>query len=167
MGEKRIDRASLILGILFLFASLIAFLNPLSDLYAVTFLFGVVAVVNGIWLMAYQFGMAWRIALGIIDIILGIFILVNPFWGFLPLPSLFAIWFIVNSILNFSNLRYTKILGKNYFWLSLILNIFCIIAGVLLLFNSVSSVLTLSFLVGFYFMLAGDESLILSFNSRV
>lgn len=154
----------LILGILFIIASLVAFANPASNLEALAFIFGFVAIMDGIWLIINRRQHSLRIVAGIIDIIIGIIILVNIAATIVALPILFAIWFIVDSLFRLFTLGYTKALGAGYFWFSLIVNILGVILGILLLFNPFAAVLTISFLVGFYLMLIGVELVIVAFS---
>ncbi|HAP7645602.1 TPA: hypothetical protein IVV33_002984, partial [Enterococcus faecium] len=50
------------------------------------------------------------------------------------------------------------------YWFTIIVNILGILLGIFLLFNPISSALTLSFLVGFYFMLFGITHIVYAFR---
>lgn len=82
----------------------------------------------------------------------------------LALPFVFAIWFIVDSIFGLFNLDLARQHSNGYFWFSLIIDILGIIVGFMLLFNPISSALTLSFLVGFYFMMWGITQIVYAFR---
>ncbi|QQO08984.1 HdeD family acid-resistance protein [Breznakiella homolactica] len=154
----------LILGILLIITAFIAFRNPVSDILAITVVFGIMAVASGIWMIVYSNKQAGNIVIGILDIIIGIILLFNIGAGVLAIPYVFAIWFILDSVFRLVNIKYAKLIGKGYFWFSLIVNILCILAGIALLFNPIASILTISFLLGFYFVLAGIGYIVYAFN---
>ncbi|HAP9234537.1 TPA: hypothetical protein IWI47_001253, partial [Enterococcus faecium] len=54
--------------------------------------------------------------------------------------------------------------SEGYYWFTIIVNILGILLGIFLLFNPISSALTLSFLVGFYFMLFGITHIVYAFR---
>ena len=143
------DWGSLVLGILFVLTALISFQNPAGNLIAIVMVFAIFAIIKGIFeifvrnrmkeLLGYK---AYApIILGIIDILIGVYLLFNLNIGVAVLPFVFAIWFLFDSI---------DVLG--------------IILGVMLLFNPLSSALTLSFLVGFYFMMFGISNIVYAFR---
>ena len=170
MGEQskgKFGWGNLILGILLIITALIAFRNPLSDILALTIIFGIMAILSGIWLIVNNDGgnKVFRIIIGILDVLIGIVLLFNLRIGALAVPFVFAIWFIAGSVYRLCNLgKVKKLLGNGYFWFSLVLNVLCVIAGIMLLFNPLASVFTISFLVGFYFMMVGIESIMYAFN---
>ncbi len=93
--------------------------------------------------------------LGIFDLLIGVFLLFNTNAGLLALPYIFAIWFIVDSIMGLVGADIYKVNGSSYYWFILIVNIIGIIVGIMLLFNPIVSAFTLAFLVGFYLMMIG------------
>lgn len=164
-GTRRtINWGFLLVGILFVGASVLSFINPAGSLESLAYVFAFLAIVNGVWLLANNLGSGWRIAGGIIDILIGLFLVSNIYYTMAALPYVFAVWFIVDSILRLATIGITRLLGTGFFVLSLIFNILGLIVGILLLFNPVVSALTLSFMVGFYLLLAGIESIALAFQ---
>lgn len=154
----------LIIGILFMIVSLICFWNPAGSLGGLAAVFGVLAIFNGVWLIANRMGTTIRLVAGIIDILIGIFFIVNIWAAAAALPYIFAIWFILGSVFRLMTVGLTKIMGAGYFIMSIIINIIGIILGIILLFNPAAAALTLAFLVGFYLMLEGIECIVLSFS---
>ena len=104
------------------------------------------------------------IILGIIDILIGVYLLFNLNIGVAVLPFVFAIWFLFDSIFGLFTLDFAKRVSTGYFWFTLIVDVLGIILGVMLLFNPLSSALTLSFLVGFYFMMFGISNIVYAFR---
>ena len=162
-STKKFDLGSFLLGILFIFASLIAFADPSSNLVAVATTLGFMAIVKGFLEIFMRNNISvytgnkstGLLVLGIIDILVGVYLLFNLQATVLALPYVFAIWFIVDAILMLINADYAKLISQEYYYFTILMNILKIFLGVALLFNPLASALTISFLVGFYFMLAG------------
>ncbi|MZM07541.1 hypothetical protein GT958_09365, partial [Bifidobacterium pseudocatenulatum] len=76
----------------------------------------------------------------------------------------FAVWFIADSVFALLAADLAKGVSNGYYWFTVIVNILGIILGIMLLFNPISSALTLSFLVGFYFMLFGITHIVYAFR---
>ena len=161
--RKTLDWGSLILGILFVLVSLISFQDPVGNLVAIVVVFAIFAFLKGIFeLTGYKGKMP--LVIGIIDILVGIFFLFNIGAGVVALPFVFAIWFIADSILALFTADLAKGYSTGYYWFTVIINILGVVLGCILLFNPISSALTLSFLVGFYFMLFGINHIVYAFR---
>ncbi|MFK4567534.1 HdeD family acid-resistance protein [Enterococcus sp. UD-01] len=170
--KNGVDWGSLILGILFVLTALISFQDPAGNLLALVIVFAIFAILKGVFeifvrnrmkeLTGYK---AYApIVLGVIDIIIGIYLLFNLAIGVAALPFVFALWFIFDSIINLFTLDLAKGVSTGYFWFRLIVDVIGVILGVMLFFNPLSSALTLSFLVGFYFMLYGITHIVYAFR---
>lgn len=170
--KRGVDWASLILGILFVIAAFIAFRDPVGDLKALVWVFGVFAIVKGVFEIFIRSRvrnitgstMIFPLIMGIVDIMLGIFFLLNNFAGMVTLGYLFAFWFIFDSIMGLLTLNLSKRISQGYFWFSLVINVIGVILGVYLLFNPLAALLTLSFLVGFYFLMFGLMRIVYAFG---
>lgn len=153
----------LIIGILFICASLIAFRNPGDSLVAIVYIFAISAICKGIFELFFRRKIhdytshksTALIVLGIFDVCVGIFFFINTTTGLLALPYAFAIWFIVDSFMSLLSSDVFKLKGNGYYWFNLFLSIIGLVVGFMLLFNPLTSALTLSFLAGFYLMVAG------------
>lgn len=164
--------SSLILGVLFIIVALLSFQDPVGNLVAIVIVIGAFAIIKGIYeifvrnkvkeLTGYQSKMP--IVIGIIDIIIGVLLLFNIGAGVITLPFIFAFWFLFDSILGLLTAGSARAFSNGYYWFTVIINIIGILLGIFLLFNPLSSVLTLSFLVGAYFMLVGITEIIYAFR---
>lgn len=171
-SKRGIDWGSLILGILFVLTSLISFQDPAGNLVAIVMVFAVFAIIKGVFEIFVRnrmkeltgFKAYAPVVLGIIDIIIGVYFLFNLNIGVAALPFIFAIWFIVDSVFGLFTLDMAKSIGTGYFWFTVIVDVLGIVLGIVLLFNPLSSALTLSFLVGFYFMLFGITHIVYAFR---
>jgi uncharacterized membrane protein HdeD (DUF308 family) len=161
--EKRFDWSSLILGIIFVVVSLMAFQNPGSSLKALVIYLAITAIINGLTSIFIRnrvkqftgFKATALLTLGILEVILGIVLMFNLYVGVMALAYVFALWFVIDSIRNLVTLNEVRLVSTAYYWFSLILNIIGIFIGISLFFDPIVSMLTLSFLVGFYLMLTG------------
>lgn len=171
-SRRGIDWGSMILGILFVLTALLSFQDPAGNLIAIVMVFALFAILKGLFeifvrnrlkeLTGYK---AYApIILGVIDIIIGVYFLFNLNIGVAALPFIFAIWFILDSVFGLFALDLAKSVSPGYFWFTLVVDILGIILGVMLLMNPLSSALTLSFLVGFYFMLFGITHIVYAFR---
>lgn len=172
-GKKHgIDWGALVLGILFVLTSLISFQDPAGNLVAIVLFFAIFAIIKGIFEIFVRNRMKELIGyksyapiiLGIIDILIGIYFLFNLNIGIAALPFVFAIWFIVDSIFGLFTVDLAKSVSTGYYWFAIIVDILGIVLGFILLVNPISSALTLSFLVGFYFMIFGITNIIYAFR---
>ena len=171
-NKNGIDWGSLILGILFVLTALLSFQDPTGNLLAIVMVFAIFAILKGLFeifarnkvkeLTGYKAYMP--IVLGVIDILIGLYFFFNLNIGIVTIPFVFAIWFILDSIFGLFTLDLAKAVSTGYFWFSLIVDVLGIILGIALLMNPVSSALTLSFLVGFYFMIFGITNIIYAFR---
>ncbi|MBV7390705.1 MULTISPECIES: HdeD family acid-resistance protein [Enterococcus] len=170
-NQRKFNWGEFLLGILFILTSLMVFKNPLSSLLAIVFLFAISAILEGIFQIGLRRRLArftgqkatWLLVLGIIDVILGIFLLFNTTAGIIALPYVFAAWFIIDSLGELLMAGAVKEMSTGYYWFKIIINILGVVLGFMLLFNAAASALTISFLVGFYFMISGIDFLIAAF----
>lgn len=106
-----------------------------------------------------------EILTGIISIFFGIFLIANWQFSLIALPITFAIWFLCASIVRLCSLNKVKRVSKGLFWVSLIVNVLGLVAAIFLLANPLSAVVTVAFLIGFYFTITGIELFIKAFSS--
>lgn len=153
----------LLMGILFILVSLLSFRDPQSSLLAIVYIFALSAILKGIFELFFRrkvheftgYKSTMLIITGIFDLLVGIFFLFNISAGFIALPFVFAIWFIVDSVVALSTASIYRAESTGYYWFHIVINVIGIILGFMLLFNPLTSALTLAFLVGFYFMMIG------------
>ncbi|GMG67258.1 HdeD family acid-resistance protein [Tetragenococcus halophilus] len=161
--RKSVNWGGLILGILFLLIALLAFNNPAGSLSAIVIFFAILAIINGIFSIVVRnqiknmtgFRATAFLILGTIELILGIILLFNLSAGVIALSYVFAVWFIADSVRNLFFLDHARTFGNGHYWLTLFINIIGIIVGLMLFFDPIVSALTISFLVGLYFILIG------------
>lgn len=154
-----------VLGIFFLLLSFYTFSNPSINLVSIVIIFGMLAIYKGsIELITnFQTKEMKGIIVGVVDLIVGFYLLLHIFLGLILLPYVFAIWFTVDSIILLTS--HVKHDEKNgLYWLLVVLDIIGIVVGVSLFFDPIVSAFTLSLLVSIYILLAGVNNLISSFR---
>lgn len=178
--KKRFNWLTFILGLLMVFVGFYAFMNPTVSLVGVAFVFGIAGILRGIYQIYIQrkisklpivkeqnISTGLIMLVGIINIVIGLFILINWKISIVVLPMAFAIWFLADSIADLFTLPAVKKIDNSLFWLKLIVDILAIISGIILIANPISSALTVAFLVGFYFTMKGIEHIVNAFNSDI
>ena len=161
---NKFDWSCLLIGVLFLFVALIAFRNPAANLEAITIVFAMAALFKGILLIRQRGGSTLRLVVGILDVAIGVIFLFNLGFSMAIMPYIFAFWFIMTSIDALVYSWPLKLWNKGLYIFTLILNVLCVILGFFMVVNPLSSILTMSFLAGFYFMSAGIVSILLAFG---
>ena len=162
----------LIVGILLLILGIFSFARPWSALTGVVFLYGILAVITGIADIAFYvkmerrtgFGPALSLVTGILSILAGILLLVNPGAGRWALVILFPLWFIAHCISRLTHLPWIRMSAGD---------------GILLFYSGgehhragdglshdflipYCPFFSSSFLIGFYLTLTGVEHVVLA-----
>lgn len=146
MADKSFSWSRLLMGIIFIVAALISFRNPLADLIFLAVVFGIIAISNGVWLITNRGDSNFKLFVGILDIVIGAIFLLNLGLSAAAIPYIFAFWFVVNAVANLMAVRYARLISTGFYWLTLIINILCIVIGISLLFNPITFALTVAFL---------------------
>lgn len=174
MKEKReFNFMSLIIGVVFIITSFIAFRNPLTTMASLVVYFGASAIIKGIIGIISSkklkeisvFNTTPFIIINVIDIILGIIILFNIEWGLITLPYMFAAWFIIDSISDLVFGRKLKEISKPLYWLNIVTSVLTLIFGIMMLTNPISSYFTVIAIIGMYFLINGIKYIVNAFNN--
>lgn len=169
--KRGFDWFSLIVGILFILAGLASFMHPDKTLHFLTILVGIAFILRGIYELWFrQFvnrtlneNTGWIIFTAILDIILGIIVLVYPGLGALYIAILFAIWFIIDSIMEIKAAKLFKSFHRGYATWLVILGVISIIMGIILLFSPMLSAMTIVWLISVMLMVFGIMHIIQAF----
>lgn len=169
--KRGFDWFSLIVGILFILAGLAAIMHSDRTLHFLAILVGIAFILRGIYELWFrQFvnrtlnqNSGWIIFAAILDIILGIIVLVYPGWGILYIAILFAIWFIVDSIIEIKAAKLFKEFHRGYATWLVVLGVISIIMGVVLLFSPLLSAMTIVWLVSVMLIVFGIMHVVQAF----
>ena len=169
---SKFNWASLLLGIIAMIAAVAAFRDPAANLLALTLFFGVTALVRGVLQIYAKFALKnvpgvspnLFLLLGILNILFAIVLLGNLWVGMVVLPTLFAVFFILESVLGLLTAGTARIVGNGYYWFRIVLCLLGIGVGVWLLGNPGEAAVTMAFLVGFYFTLMAISCFVEAFG---
>lgn len=164
----------LIIGILLLILGILTFARPAGVLTGIVFVYGILAVITGVADIALYvkierrtgFGPAVSLVTGILSILAGILLMFNPGAGQWALIVLFPIWFIAHCISRLTHLSIIRLTsGSGYYYFTLIANILGLLLGIVMIFNPFLSFLSVSYIIGFYLILAGVDHLVLAVSN--
>lgn len=162
---------NLLVGILYLIAGIIVFNNPLLASVWLVYLIAFGWIISGIVMLTMRdsierftgTGSGWIVFFGIVEILLGVFLLFNQAVGLIALPILFAVWFLTESIGMMFSSRFWREYNSGHYWFQLIAGILGVILALILLFNPLSSLITLELLVGSFFIIAAVTRIVAAF----
>lgn len=160
-----------IIGIILILLGVYTLFNPERTITGMVAIYGVLAVIMGIAdIVLYVqverytgFGPIVSLVSGILSTITGFMLLVYPGAGVLALSILFPIWFIAHCISRLCHSGHIRIVaGNGIYYFTLILNIIGLIVGFLMILRPFFTILTASWLIGFYLILLGIESIVIA-----
>ncbi len=136
-------------------------------------LYGIIAVVTGVSDIAFYVKMERRTGFGrsvslvtvIFQLRVGVLLVFLPGAGTTLISIMFPLWFIAHCISKLSHLDIIRIRTDtaNYY-LTMVLNIIGLVLGFVMLFNPVLSVNTVGFVMAFYLVVLGIDSLTIAFS---
>lgn len=166
--------ANIIMGIIMLVLAFLTFNNPMSTLASVVIFIAIGAILKGLFEITTRRKMAQSInaptwpmwVIGILDIIIGIYLLMNAGFALAALPFAFATWFIIDSIGAIGTSFMIRRVSNSSFWLTLIFGIIGLFVGFSLLSKPLTATLTLVNLLIIYFVISGVGHLIAAFTQH-
>lgn len=162
----------LLAGILFILISIYTFTHPGLTLSGFVVTYGILAVISGVADIAFYVrlerhtGFCPVVALitGILNIMLGFFLIMNSEIGAMTAALLFPIWFIAHCTGQLMNIGFIRLCGGAVqYWAALIINILGIVLGVLLLLNPFASAVSMVYIAGSYLLFMGIGHIIAAF----
>jgi uncharacterized membrane protein HdeD (DUF308 family) len=160
----------LLTGVLWLVMSLIVFRMELGTVYAISILFGIIAIAAGIdeflSLGVVHGGWKWLHGLlGVIFVIAGIVAFANPDWTFLALASIIGWWFLFKG--TFDVIAAFALKRENeVWWLQLVVGLIELGLAFWVAGNFNEQVILLVVYVGVMCLSKGITNIILSFRLR-
>ncbi|PHK49354.1 HdeD family acid-resistance protein [Staphylococcus edaphicus] len=164
--------SSLLIGVIFLVIGVFIISFPEENLFAITWLIGLLFIINGfieifirrVMKKASQSGTNILVILGVINIIIGLLILFNVVTSTTFIIYLFAIWFIINAIFNIFTVTPSEKSNKVFHTFSILLNIVEIVFGLILLFNPLMAALLIAIFMCIVFFIIGITYIIDALN---
>lgn len=142
----------LIISILLIVSGIYVFFNPLSALLTSALFIGVILIMMGTgYILSFSQGESYAIlALGLLDILVGILFLTNLSITALTLPIILAFWIMANSVVQLA-MSFELRNDPNFPTKPLVIgSCLGIILSVLIFLYPIVGTLTITLLVGFY-----------------
>ncbi|WDM38238.1 HdeD family acid-resistance protein [Streptococcus parasuis] len=126
---------------------------------------------TGVSVLMYYFelkkvlpGYPWYLILiGVLDLLVGLYLVFNPAVSVTFLPMLFVIWFLIDSIMNIFLAFRLKDSQRSWFWVRLTLGILGVVIGFALAGNLLAAIISVTYLIAFYFFTGAIIKLIDAF----
>lgn len=164
---------SLLVGLLFIVFAIYLMFVPLASYVALSILFSVTMFVSGIFEIAFAFtnkknisSWGWYLAGGIIDFILGIFLMASPGLSMEVLPFILAFWLMFRG---FSAIGYSTDLKRygtrNWGWY-MVFGILAILCSIGIIWQPAAGVFTLVYMVAYTLLIIGIFRVMLAFELK-
>lgn len=164
---------SLILGILFFGVGILLMFTPIQTYVALSIVFSVTMFVSGIFEIGFSLSnkktlssWGWYLVGGIIDLILGLYLMYYPGLSMAVLPFIVAFWFMFRGFTSigyaFDMQRYGK---KDWGWY-LVFGILAVLCSLAILWQPLMGALSAVYIVSFAFLFIGLFRIMLSFGLR-
>lgn len=147
----------LFVSILLVFSGFYIFFNPMVAVMTSAVILGIFFIFMGVgYLIAFSHTKSYMLmALGILDILVGLLFIGNLEASILTISIIFALWCLFIGIIQTTGAMELKDMGvKRWKWLC-VSGVCAIFFAFLIFFYPIISILTISFLMGFYLILYG------------
>ncbi len=163
----------LIKGIILLILSIFVFSHPVSALVGLALYIGISLLLTGTVLIVLAVASrdtldnwGWRLAEGVIDIIFAIVLLSNPGITATVLPFVVGFWMMVFGVMMFANAFQDKKSGQETWWVGLLGGLMTVLIGYLITNDLLAGAITITYWIGFGFVLAGIINISISMRMR-
>lgn len=164
---------SLLTGILFVVFALYLMFAPLASYIALSILFSVSMFVSGLFEIAFALSnrknissWGWYLSGGIIDLILGVFLLITPGLSMSVLPFVLSFWLIFRGFSSTGYAMDLKRFGtRNWGWY-MAFGILAILCSIGILWQPTLGAFTLVYLIAYALLIIGVSRIMLSFELR-
>ncbi len=164
---------SLIMGILFIGTALVLMFCPLEGYTALVALFSVCMFANGILEIVFSVSnknvlpaWGWYLASGIIDLLLGIFLICYPGLTAIIIPLILAFWIMFRGFTAIGlSIDFSKMGVKGWGWY-LVFGILAVLCSIAIIWQPAAGILASVYIVAFAFMFMGFFRIMLAFELR-
>jgi uncharacterized membrane protein HdeD (DUF308 family) len=147
----------LIIGVILMACGVYVLFSPMTALLASAIIAGGAFIAMGIgYLMAFRYTRSYmHVTLGILDVLIGLILLANLGITAASMPIIFAFWCLFVGVIQLVASFELRDVGEPIEKLLLLSGVIGIIFSLLIFFNPVFGMLSLSFLMGAYLILYG------------
>lgn len=169
---RRVNWWELIAGIVMIALGIVSLARPSLAVTGLVYAYGAAGVIVGVAdILRYirverytGFGPIVSLIAGVLSVMAGVVILVNPQVGMAVFSLLFALWFITHCVSRMASLSRVRLAaGRGAYYAAVVLNLIGLVLGVLLVVLPAASILTLGYLAAVYLIVLGVESLVMAF----
>lgn len=169
---RRVNWWELMAGIVMIALGVASLARPSLAVTGLVYAYGAAGVIVGVTdILRYirverytGFGPMVSLIGGVLSVMSGVVILVNPRVGMAVFSVLFAVWFITHCVSRLANLSHVRLMaGRGTYYAALVLNIIGLVLGAVLVVLPAASILTLGYLAAVYLIVLGAESLVMAF----
>jgi Uncharacterized conserved protein len=164
---------SLIIGILFIGAAQLLLFYPQAGYLVLATTFSILMFAIGLFEIIFSVsnknilpGWGWYLAFGIIDLLLGCFLLFMPGLAEGILPFLLAFWLIFRGMSTLGQSIEMQRYGSHSWGWYLALSILSIICGIGVIFFPVAGAFSVLYIVAFMFLFLGLARIMLAFDLK-
>ena len=163
---KKAKHAYITISVIMLVLGLVLLIWPKMSLSVLCCLIGVMLVIGGavklvgyfskdLYRLAFQFDLA----LGIFVSVIGIILILHPYWIMSFFPIVIGIFIMVDGVFKIQTSVDAQRFGLTNWWLILTGGILCIVLGILLVFDPFSSATALVAIMGVSLIVDGLQNL--------
>ena len=173
--RRRLGWMELIEGILLIILGIVTLTQPRGALTSLVVAYGVIALLTGLVDITFYivmekhtgFGPTVSLVTGILSVLAGCALIAHPEIGLNLLLIIFPIWFLTHCISRLTHLNIVRLVaGKGSYYLTLTANIIGIVLGVMMLFDPMLSIVSMSALIGADLILLGVESIVFAIGNH-
>ena len=153
----KVSKGGLIFGILMIIAGILTWLNPDTALLAMALYLGTVFLLGGIGYLSafFAYPSGGLLALGLLDIIVGVILITNLGVTVSSLPVLLAVWALCVGVIQIAFSIDARSSGLVFWKWTLASGIIGVLFGFLILSHPMIGVFTISLMLGTYLILYG------------
>jgi uncharacterized membrane protein HdeD (DUF308 family) len=163
----------LLFGILFLLIGIWILRSPEESLSTLTKIIGVIAIVSGTVQLVFTIGnrrgipgFGFQLAGGLVDLIIGIILVVNPMILLKVITVFVAIWLIINGISLVMRAMQTRGEGREIWKWELIFGSVLILLAILFIWHPLILGMTIAIWTALAFIILGIFRILLTFRLR-
>ena len=169
---RRVNWWELIAGIVMIALGIASLTRPSLAVTGLVYAYGIAGVIVGVadilrYIRVERYtglGPIVSLIAGVLSVMAGVVILVNPQVGMAVFSLLFALWFITHCVSRLASLSWLRfVAGRGAYYAALVLNLIGLVLGVLLVVLPAASLLALGYLAAVYLIVLGVESLVMAF----
>lgn len=164
---------SLLLGLVYILIAICLLFTPLASYIALSILFSIAMFVSGTLEILFAVSnrkqissWGWYLASGIIDLILGIYLMSSPAMSMAVLPFILAFWLMFRGFSSTGYAMDLKRFGTGHWGWYMAFGILAIICSIAIIWQPGLGVFTLVYMIAYALLIIGIFRVMLSFELK-